>query len=117
MGTNYYVVKSKPTITSPIHIGKSSMGWLFCFERHNDTWNDPPVIWNTFNQVKAWLRKYVEETGEYVIIDEYDEIHSVEDFLELVDSKQKDPHCKSNPDNFAYSSNIDGYRFTDREFS
>ena len=33
MGTNYYAVKNKPTVSSPIHIGKSSMGWKFCFHR------------------------------------------------------------------------------------
>ena len=116
MGTNYYAVKNRPTTRDPIHIGKSSIGWLFNFQAHNETWETPPVVWNTFNQVMDWLKKYTVDSSEFVIIDEYDEIISYDDFIDLVESKQKDEQCRKNPDNFSYCRNVDGYRFSDSEF-
>lgn len=116
MGTNYYAVRKRPTTDTPIHIGKSSSGWLFLFQTQNDQWNDPPVVWNTFNQVKEWLHKNTVEENSYVIINEYDEVISYDDFVEMVEAKQKDEHCLSNEDNFVYSKNVDGYRFSDDEF-
>lgn len=112
MGTNYYAVRNKPTIGEPIHIGKSSFGWKFCFQSHNDKWNDPPVIWNTYEQVYEWLYKYTVESDQYVIIDEYDEIISFDDFIKLVKKKQSE----NNPDDFTYAKNVNGYRFSDRCF-
>lgn len=116
MGTNYYAVRNRPTIEEPIHIGKSSAGWLFDFQTQNNQCSDIPVVWNTFNQVKDWLKKYTVDQTDYVIINEYDEIVPYNDFIELVNQKQLDAHCKSNPDNFKYSRNVDGYRFSDDEF-
>jgi hypothetical protein len=85
MGTNYYVVRTRPTIQEPVHIGKSSAGWLFHFQTQNEKWYDPPIVWNTFNQVKDWLKKYTVDSKEYVIIDEYDRIISLDEFLEMVE--------------------------------
>ena len=116
MGMNYYAVKNRPTIAEPIHIGKSSCGWLFCFQTQDDEWNDPPVVWNTWNQVKDWLHKYTVEKKDYVIINEEDEIVSYTDFVKLVEEKQVDPFCAGNEDNFTYSRNVDGYRFSDGNF-
>jgi len=118
MGTNYYAVKNKASISEPIHIGKSSCGWLFNFQDQNNTWNDIPVVWHTYPQVKEWLKKYT--TGKnppYVILDEYDRTIAYEEFIDLVEKKQKDKRNLSNPDNFTYSKNIDGYRFSEGEFS
>lgn len=112
MGTNYYAVKLKPSVQRAIHIGKSSGGWKFLFERHDDAWNDPPVVWNTYNQVVKWLERYVDEAKEYVILDEYDEQITLEDFKKRVTEKQKE----NNPEDFLYADNVDGYRFIDGEF-
>ena len=118
MGTNYYAVRNRPSQMDPIHIGKSSMGWMFLFHRQNDSWRDIPVTWNTYNQVKDWLKKYTVDDPKYVIINEYDEIISFDDFIKLVESKQNDPICQKNPDNFRYDvQNVDGYRFMGGEFS
>lgn len=118
MGTNYYVVKRKPTIEEPVHIGKSSGGWLFCFQEQNLNWRDIPIEWHTYKQVKDWLQKYTTgKNSPYVILDEYDTIINYKDFIELVDNKQNDPRILSNPDNFTYSKNVDGYRFTNNDFS
>lgn len=112
MGTNYYAVKNRPTTTEPIHIGKSSIGWRFLFQTQNDTWNDPPVVWNTYDQVYEWLYKNTVEKEDYVIINEYDEIISFEKFIQLVEEKQK----INNPDDFTFTRNMNGFRFTDNEF-
>lgn len=117
MGMNYYVVKNKPSIQEPIHIGKSSYGWLFCFQYQNESWRDVPVVWNTFDQVKEWLKKYTVEQTIYAIVNEEDEVVSYDEFIDLVESKQNDEFCKSNPDNFKYSQNINGYRFMHGYFS
>lgn len=116
MGTNYYAVKSRPTTSAPIHIGKSSAGWLFCFHAVNDSWSDPPVVWNTYEQVRDWLHKYTVENSLYVILNEYDEEISFDEFFAMVESKQNDEHCKNNEDNFTYCRNVNGYRFDDRKF-
>ena len=91
------------------------MGWMFHFQTQNETWDEPPVVWNTFNQVKEWLKKYTVDTKEFVIMDEYDEVITYDDFIELVEVKQK--RDKDNPENFKYARNVDGYRFSDQEFS
>lgn len=113
MGTNYYAVRNHPTVKSPIHIGKSSGGWKFLFASQRDTWNDPPIEWNTYNQVRDWLKKYTVDSTEYVILDEYDDVISYDDFIAMVERKQKED---SNEDDFKYSRNVDGYRFEDGEF-
>ena len=112
MGTNYYAVRNRPTTEEPIHIGKSSIGWKFNFQVQNEKWNEPPVIWNTYDQVYEWLYKYTVKSDLYVIIDEYDEIISFDDFVALVEKKQSE----NNQDDFTYSKNVNGYRFSDGEF-
>ena len=117
MGTNYYLVKNGPTCSGPVHIGKSSYGWLFCFQDqdfHAD--NDYEVSWHTWAQVKAALKRMTVDSTDYVIIDEYDRVVSYDDFLDLVVSIQNDPESK-NRDNFRYGcKNIDGYRFRAGDF-
>ena len=113
MGTNYYAVKKEPTVLSPIHIGKSSMGWKFCFHKvcsFENYINEEPL--NTFPQWKKFLEERT-ANGNIVIMNEYDEVVSLDDFLKMVEIKQKE----DNPDDFTYSDNIDGYSFTDGEFS
>ena len=115
MGTNYYAVKNRPSVCGIIHIGKSSAGWMFLFQTQNDKWNDPPVAWNSFDEVREWLYKYTVERQDYVIMDEYDEIIPFDDFLALVESKQE--NYADNPDNFRYGvRNVNGYRFDEHEF-
>lgn len=117
MGTNYYAVRNRPTTAEPLHIGKASIGWLFCFQQHNERWSEPPVVWNTYDQVKEWLKKYTVDTNEFVIMDEYDRIISLNEFIAIVEDKQNDDLCRNNPDNFKHSRNVNGYRFSDYEFS
>lgn len=114
MGTNYYVVPNRPSITEPIHIGKSSMGWMFLFQDISEPYREVPVVWHCYEDVEDWLYRHTVESEQYVIIDEYDEIISFDDFIELVAHKQE--QFKDNPDNFTYCRNVNGYRFTEGEF-
>ena len=116
MGTNYYLVKNRASVEYPIHIGKSSCGWLFSFQDQDEKWHDPPIVWHTYPQVKDVLKRLTVDSNEYAIVDEYDEIIPYDEFIAMVDAKQSDPYNISNPDNFEYSKNIDGYRFTDEDF-
>jgi hypothetical protein len=118
MGTNYFAVKNGPTVReTPIHIGKSSIGWMFLFQEQGDTWRDVPVEWHCYEDVRNWLKKYTVDSTDYVIMDEYDEVVSFEDLFGLIEAKQNDEHCRNNPENFSHCKNVNGYRFEDREFS
>jgi hypothetical protein len=114
MGTNYYVVKNKPTVHSPIHIGKSSIGWRFLFHKvttYENYITDEPL--NTFPQWENFLTEQT-KNGNVVIMNEYDEIVELDYLLNLIKSKQSN----NNPDNFNYYvDNVDGYRFSSDEFS
>ena len=110
MGCNYYVVKKKPTIAEPLHIGKSSMGWKFLF--HDiDEYN---VKIHTYPQWEKFLMEHCRPDGDSVILNEYDAEINVHEFLEMVAKKQVED---SNPDEFNNCKDIDGYRFADGEFS
>ena len=113
MGTNYYAVKNKPTVSSHIHIGKSSIGCKFCFHKvcsFENHINEEPL--NTFPQWKKFLEEQT-VNGNIVIMNEYDEVVSLGEFLKMVEEKQS----VNKPDDFTYSDNIDGYRFESCEFS
>lgn len=100
-----------------IHIGKSSLGWLFCFQSQDRWLEDIHIKWNSYNDLKKWLIEYVDNKRQFIIVSENDEVLTTKQLLELIDNKQKDPRNINNPDNFTYCSNIDGYRFTDGDFS
>lgn len=116
MGTNYYAVKNGPSTHGGYHIGKSSIGWLFHFQRQNEKWQEPSVVWNTFQQLKDWLKENTVDKTDFVIMDEYDKIIPYDEFIDLVEWKQKDRDCKGNPDNFKNADNVDGYRFSSGDF-
>lgn len=110
MGMNYYAVKKMPTCSEPIHIGKSSFGWLFLFNENE--------YWKNYDEVKAWLEYNVNSTdAQYVIIDEEDRIITYEELINKIDEKQKDPRNLQNPDNFVWAKNVNGYRFSSGYFS
>jgi hypothetical protein len=110
MGTNYYLVKNKPSTDSGLHIGKSSFGWRFLFHKPSIWDFDRPL--NTFEQWRDYLKETT-ESGTHVIMDEYDKIISLDDFLEMVANKQKE----DKPDMFEYCENVNGYRFSSSKFS
>ena len=109
MGTNYYLVKNRPSIDSGLHIGKSSMGWRFLFRKPSIWETDKPL--NTFEQWRDYLKETT-ESGNYVILNEYDEVVSLDNFLKMVANKQNE----NKPDMFEYCENVNGYRFASGEF-
>ena len=119
MGTNYYVVKNRPSTRGAIaHIGKSSWGWLFLFHKEINIWEDDPIVWTTYEEVMEWLEDNT--TGvlfpKYCIIDEYDQIMDYKAFKQMVDEMQQDKKRLENPDNFRHCENVNGYRFDAGEF-
>lgn len=110
MGTNYYAVRKEPCLYDrEIHLGKSSAGWLFLFHETDEI--------HTFPQFVKWLEDNV-DTGNYVIFDECERQITKEELLKKIERKQKSRRCKNNPDNFKYGfKNVDGYRFSDKDFS
>lgn len=110
MGTNFYAVKKKPAVHNSMHIGKASAGWKFLFHEinkgHCSFDNDLEI--HTYEQWKEYLYGH----KDIVILNEYDEKVSLNEFFALVDEKQKSEHNR----NFVDCKNIDGYRFSDRNF-
>ena len=97
MGTNYYAIKKatpsdkkrikqlidldqwqqvRRELPEEIHIGKSSMGWSFCFD-HNH--------WEYWGKTKKSLESFL---GECFIYDEYGSFWELKDFWELVNDKK-----------------------------
>ena len=62
------------------------------------------------NSLEDW--KEFLKNDEYIILNEYDEEVSYKDFFDIVDEKQSE----DNPDNFKDCANINGYRFSYRDF-
>lgn len=97
MGTNYYLLDDKGSR----HIGKSSAGWKFLFEKRP---------WEQFN-IDDWKRTL--QMG--CIYDEYNMKYTFKDFWNLVESKQKEkPHLSKE---FPWYEQIEGYDFANNEFS
>ena len=106
MGTNYDIrfhICSKCDRYNEIHLGKSSAGWVFALnlngKRHYSNWVG----------MKQFLKQ--EEMNGGQIYDEYGGKMKVKDFIDLVESKQKE--ARYNEINML----IDGYWFYDGEFS
>lgn len=111
MGMNYYVVGKSPTVRTPIHIGKSSIGWKFLFHRVSAWENyidDRPL-----NTAKQWYSFLRDNKSLIYILNEEDEIIETEWLINMIEQKQN----IKNDEEFMYSDNIDGYRFTDCDFS
>ena len=97
MGTNYYAVKKKPTIASPLHIGKSSSGWKFLFHEVKIGYCDYDYELE-IHTCEQW-EKFLKSNNEIIILNEYDEEISVNDFLELVNKKQSENNEREHNDN------------------
>jgi len=111
MGTNYYLVKNKPSVQEPIHIGKSSAGWRFLFKENAGDF-DSGTHWSNYNELIKCLTD-ITKKGNYIILDESDRQHTLEEFIKFVEEKQQN----DNPENFKHCRNVEGYRFTGGDFS
>lgn len=98
MGTNYELYYNKCKCcgrTDSLHIGKSSVGWKFLFQK----------IPEKAENIAQW--KELTKIGE--IVDEYGRTLSYDDFWQLVENKQKEKYQQGEW--------IDGYDFCEGEFS
>lgn len=111
MGTNYYAIpianddlkselekllieenwdEMKKKIPQRIHLGKSSFGWMFCFD-HN--------YWEYFDESEESLIKFIDRCR---IVDEYGRDHTPKDFWEMVQNKQLSKSSVHNEIHFGY---------------
>jgi len=109
MGTNYYAIRDVcPTckhVATRLHVGKSSVGWKFCFHA---------IDYLELKSYRQWM-DYISECG--AIFDEYDRELTLDEFKELVESKQCDlDNTKAYVDT-RYYNDQEGYNFLDCEFS
>jgi hypothetical protein len=105
VGTNYYHRFNECSCCGRYderHIGKSSAGWTFSFQAYQDV--------NSFDEWKERLK-------EGKIVDEYGVELTLEEFVEMVKSKQTNGKNHAitypNDDNFV---DKDGYSFSNRDF-
>ena len=104
MGTNYFAISNKPQVhNNKIHIGKASYGWKFLLHYCDE--------FKSMDELNTFFDEHV-RNGEYVIMDEYENVIPPDEMLEYIESKQ-DTH---NVDNFKHVMNINGYRFSEGEF-
>ena len=119
MGTNYYVAKDKckccNRFEKEYHIGKSSIGWVFCFQGQ----------WNKLTSWKNWK----EFLKDQMIVNEYGEEIPYDEFVLLIENhkkpdgklKQHNDYCRNNPPvGFDFDEHWDddeGYPFAAHEFS
>ena len=97
-----------------VHIGKSSCGWQFLFHLGIRKYTCGQSLKR--EDIDKWLRSGI-------IIDEYGDEISVDDFWKLVDTKKNamdyDQYYKKNPKDAyycrGYDQQIDGLRFTKDE--
>jgi len=108
MGTNYYTRKKECKECGryeKIHLGKSSFGWQFSFQYNGGQY------YKNLKEMKEWLK------GRN-IWDEYSEQIMQKDFWKMIKEKQIDTnsnHASENPSET--EKVIDGYSFSDTEFS
>lgn len=98
MGTNYYAVheESSPCRhcagtgkeTVQIHIGKSSQGWTFTFSAPSALEMESTGVATPIDSYQGWLA-YLSDP-KVKIVDEYAELMTVEEFMELVRAKKSE---------------------------
>ena len=81
MGTNFYFVTPNPEdVFSPVkalHMGKSSAGWAFCVRTYPES---------GIHDLADWKR-HIEAHPEGKIYDEYRELHTLDEWLRLVEMR------------------------------
>ncbi len=108
MGTNYYAREKECEMCGrheSIHLGKSSGGWQFSFQYNGGQ------FYKNVPEMREWLK-------DKKIKDEYGDEITNEEFWSMVDEKQKDTnlnHAHRHPSSTEHV--IDGYSFSDGEFS
>lgn len=81
MGTNYYYEDENET---QWHIGKSSWGWEFSWRAQ------PELDVYSVRQWYAFLSLKEDEAGHSVIVDEYNDPCSFEEFIKITDKRERE---------------------------
>ena len=79
MGTNYYAkfeICDSCGRSEEIHLGKSSCGWTFMFQSHDD----PPI--KSYRDLLDWL-----DQSDAQIFNEYQEKITVKEFRDIVENR------------------------------
>ena len=108
MGTNYdvrYNICEKCGKYNDVHLGKSSMGWEFCFQGYPSLGIESVKKWKNFIELR---------NGK--IYDEYDQCISWAGLMEYINKVKENKKHKSHK--YAhYYKDPEGYCFTDMDFS
>lgn len=111
MGTNFYIKRTKPReVFDEYHIAKTSCGWLPSFQAYTPYGEDDkrPAV-HSVADIKMLV-----DSGEYIIIDEYDDEYDWEAFtdrvLEFGDDFNNSSHHPDFKDN-------QGYEFIKADYS
>ena len=107
MGTNYYALYNKCKSCErydSLHLGKSSFGWKFLFRKH-------PFEISCFREFIDFIN-----SDDVDIIDEYGKLINKEDFINMIEEKQKNTKIL-NERKGSDIEIIDGYEFKDGDFS
>jgi hypothetical protein len=88
MGTNYYLQKkiNDEGRRRDIHICKTSHGWYPHLQGYKNEYDDNPIITSWFDW-KTFLRAEVKR-NEGLIFNEYDELLTLEEFIEMIENWQ-----------------------------
>ena len=130
MGTNYYFVLKRnkkaeleakispierifiPIEENPLHIGKSSCGWTFSFQKTQ-----------YYSSYKEILEFYEKNKENIKIIDEYNKTIPIDEFMELVEYKKEEPnnhyyymHEEYPDDDFGDYLDDEGNSFSELDF-
>lgn len=123
MSTNYYAVREiksgklcphcgkvivEVVDREDIHIGCSSVGWLFAFQE--------TAYYDDFPSFLDFIDKEI-RTGHMHIEDEYGEYIDPDEFIAMIHEMQCDPYNLRNKENYSYGfENRSGYRFLKDDF-
>lgn len=111
MGTNFYIRKTKPLeVYDEYHIAKTSCGWLPSFQAYTPCgeWDERPSI-HSVSDIKALV-----DSGDFVIVDECDEVYDWDGFTKRVLEFGNDFHCRSHHPDF---KDQQGYEFISCDYS
>jgi len=106
MGTNYYMkynLCDKCGRFDKIHLGKASAGWRFMLQYNEGKY------YKNWQEMKEWLKKMIDDGA--VIKNEYGEEVSLDEFINIVESKKNEA-----VDEYYTFIDEEGYRFDDEEF-
>ena len=112
MGTNYYLrydLCNSCSRYNELHIGKNSFGWKFVFQVDEEN----ELV--TYDRWVDFLKSEVERGSK--IVDEYNKEISLEDFIGIVEEKQKDIKNKDHVDYNGNYLDVRSYNFCKNEFS